>query len=153
MQITFYTTSSAPNVLTKELSQIGLAEALAPTGQVTVLNPVLVIDYDSTLLAANYAYIDTFKRYYWINLALDTAGRLIVSCKVDYLMSWADSIKNCPAMILRNENISPNFVPDDKLPIDPNRFFIRGTEFPLNPIEYDTEGNKPYLLILNGGAP
>lgn len=146
MQLTFYTTSSAPDVLDKALSQIGSAEALAPTGQVTILNPVLVIDYDSSLLAANYAYIDTFKRYYWINIAIDTAGRLIVSCNCDPLMSWKNSIKNCPACIIRKED-KPTYVVDKKLPVDENNFFTGGFKFPETPFTNNYLSGGGYVLI------
>lgn len=154
MQITFYTTSDPPEKLEKELSIIGTATALKPTARVDMLNPVIVCNANAARLAANYVYIDTFDRYYWCTVSLDTANRMILSCKVDYLMSWKNSIRNCPAMILRNENIGINYVIDKKLPVDPNRFSIHGLPFPIDGFNQASQGTgadyKPYLLILNG---
>lgn len=131
MTITFYTTSSDPKCLTKDISgYIGTGHALAPTEQVGCLNPVIVIDYNSLLLPANYCYIDTFGRYYWCNVAVTTAQRMIVSCQVDYLMSWAEYIKQAPATIVRAELGKPSYVPDHKLPIDCRRYFTEGIRFP-----------------------
>lgn len=130
MTITFYTTSSSPKKLNKTLTPIGSAVALAPTSQVSVLNPVLIVDNVSGFIHANYAYIDDFHRYYWITTAYDTSGRIIVSCKVDYLMSWAAGIRQCPSNIIRADLGSPTYVIDKKYPIDPTRFYTQGITFP-----------------------
>lgn len=135
MNITFYNITDNPFTLEKTLpAPIGSARALAPTGQVNCLNPVVVVAWDSTngnsIVNANYCYIDTFDRYYFITCGLDTAKRIVVSGKVDYLYSHAAEIKNCPACILRNEFIGTNYVTDKKLPVDPNRFYTEGLTFP-----------------------
>lgn len=153
MTITFYTTSSDPKCLTKDISgYIGTGHALAPTEQVGCLNPVILIDHNSLLLPANYCYIDTFDRYYWCNIAVTTAQRMIVSCQVDYLMSWASAIKSCPCTIVRAELDGPTYVPDDKLPVDPNRQELIAYDFMGDPLYVpDTDAYK-YLLITNGGS-
>lgn len=149
MNITFYTTSDPPKKLEKTLTAIGNAHALSPTAEVTVLNPVIVCNYNAQLLAANYCYIDTFQRYYFCSLATDTASRLIVSCTCDYLMSWADYIKRCPANIIRAEQAGVNYVVDRQLPIDSSRFFIEGKRFDLTPLQYTEDTPYKYLLITN----
>ena len=147
MQITFYTTSSDPKCLTKNISAvIGSAHALAPTEQVGCLNPVIMIDYNSLLLPANYCYIDTFGRYYWCNVAVTTAQRMIVSCQVDYLMSWAAYIGQCP------ELDGPTYMVDDKLPIDPSRVDIIPYNFEGDPLYVPDTDHYKYLMITNGGG-
>lgn len=155
MNITFYNVSDNPKKLEKDISNvIGTARALAPTGQINVLNPVVVVAWDSTngdkIINANYAYIDTFKRYYWINTAIDTANRIVVQGKVDYLMSYAEDIKKCSCTVMRSEKVGINYVPDNKLPIDPNNYRIGAIAAP-SPIE-DLLNDKPYILILNAGV-
>lgn len=131
MEVTFYKTSSDPKCLHKTLSTaLGTALVLEPTASVGCLNPVLSIKYNSTFLPANYCQIDTFGRYYWCSVAVDTAGRMTVSCKVDYLMSWATEIEACPATIVRAELGKPTYVPDNKLPVDSKRYFTEGIKFP-----------------------
>ena len=149
MNITFYTTSDPPKKLEKALTGIGNAHALSPTTEVTVLNPVIVCNYNAQLLAANYCYIDTFQRYYFCSLATDTASRLIISCTCDYLMSWASQIKQCPANIIRAEQAGVNYVVDRQLPIDSSRFFIEGKKFDTTPLQYTETTPYKYLLITN----
>lgn len=151
MNITFYTTSDPPNKLVKSVTRIGSAAVtLAPTNEVSALNPVVVVARDDSFINANYAYIDTFQRYYWITTAIDTAGRLIVSGRVDYLMSYADDIKNCKATIVRAQQTGTTFVTDDKLPIDPNRFRVIAiaSEYKAE----DESNTMPYVLIVNAGG-
>ena len=134
MNITFYNVSDPPNKLIKNITNvIGTARALAPTGQVNTLNPTIVVAWDSTngdkIINANYAYIDTFKRYYWITTAIDTANRIVIQGKVDYLMSWADGIKQCPANIVRADLGKPTDIVDTKYPIQPSKYKIQGVDF------------------------
>lgn len=150
--ITFYATPSAPNVLDKDISvKIGTAHTIQPTNAVNMLSPTLVIDYDSSLINANYCYIELFDRYYWCSISIDTASRMIIQCTCDYLMSWKNHIKNCNANIVRSESVGVNYVVDDMLPIDPNRFFVEGVEFPGDPLTYSDDPAAPiYLLVVNG---
>lgn len=153
MNITFYNIADNPFALEKNLpAPIGTARALAPTGQVNSLSPVVVVAWDSVngnkIVNANYCYIDTFDRYYFITCGVDTAQRIVVSGKCDYLFSHADEIKNCPACILRNENIGTNYAIDKKLPIDSSRFFVEGIKFPDSELTKHYGVNFPYVLIV-----
>lgn len=151
MNITFYRVSDPPNKLIKNITGvIGTARALSPTGQINVLNPVITVAYDSTngdkLINANYAYIDTFHRYYFITCGIDTAKRIVVSGKCDYLMSWAAGIKLCPCTIVRADLGTPTQTIDKKLPIDSNRFNIQGIKFPSTGLTYAPATAK-YIII------
>lgn len=147
MNITFYSTSSSPKKLNKTLTEIATAVALAPTSQVSVLNPVLIVDNVSGFIHANYAYIDDFHRYYWITTAYDTSGRLIVSGKVDYLMSWADGIKQCPATIVRAQLGKPTYVVDKKYPIDSSRYYIEGIDFANSDVLTGNRPQRPFIVV------
>lgn len=150
MYITFYNVSDPPNKLIKDITSIiGSARALAPTGQIDTLNPTIVVAWDSTngdkIINANYAYIDTFKRYYWINTAIDTANRIVVQGKVDYLMSYAEDIKKCPCTVVRAELGAPTYIIDNKYPIHQNKFRFQGIDFDAPPDFYT--GPEHYVLI------
>ena len=129
MTVNLYTTNSNPKSLTKDLTMIGQARVISPTAQVSVLSPVLVIAHSDALLPCNYVYVPKFGRYYFCTVSTDIAGRIILTCKVDYLMSWADYIKSCPANIIRAEQAGVNYVVDRQLPIDTNRYFTQGIKF------------------------
>lgn len=153
MILTLYTNTDDPKTLVKTHSaQLGTAQALAPTGQVNVINPVVSIDYDAAFLSANYCYIDTFNRYYYCTVGLDTAMRMIISCKVDYLTSFASYIGQCPATIVRAELEGPTYMVDDKLPIDPSRVDIIPYNFEGDPLYVPDSDHYKYLLITNGGG-
>lgn len=154
MTITFYRITDSPKKLEKNISNvIGSARALSPTGQVNVLNPVVVVAWDAVngnnIINANYAYIDTFDRYYFITCGVDTAQRIVVSCKVDYLMSWAENIKNCPCTVIRNENIGINYVVDKQLPLDTSRFDTEGIPFTDDtPIDFNGGFITPQYIMI-----
>ena len=152
MNITFYSISDNPKKLEKNLTNyIGSARALAPTGQINVLNPVVVVAWDSTngdkIINANYAYIDTFNRYYFITCGIDTAKRIVVSGKVDYLMSWADSIKQCPCNVVRADLGAPTYITDKKYPVDPAKYIFEGVDFDNSVYLRTTRPSQPYIII------
>ena len=153
MYVTFYKVSDPPNKLIKDITNvIGTSRALAPTGQVNTLNPTIVVAWDGTngdkVINANYAYIDTFNRYYWITTAIDTANRIVIQGKVDYLMSFAEQIKNCPATIVRAELGKPTYTIDDKLPLDPTRYDTHGINFPKSPITFNNGLITPQYIMI-----
>ena len=148
MEVTFYTTSSDPKCLHKTLSaELGTALVLEPTEAVGCLNPVLSIKYNSTFLPANYCKIDTFNRYYWCSVAVDTAGRMTVSCKVDYLMSWATQIENCECNIIRAEIGHPTYIPDKQYPIDPSRYSVESKDFQNTELEYSPLVKAQFIML------
>lgn len=151
MTVTFYKVTDDPKKIDKTLgTPIGTAQGypLDPTAIVDLLNPTIVVEYNTAFLNANYCYIDTFDRYYWCSFGVNTAGRTVVECRIDYLMSFAASIKNCPATIVRAELSSPTYVPDKELPIDPNRIWIEGHDLDGEQVLFP-DTYYPYLLITN----
>lgn len=97
-----------------------------PTGEINILYPKLILEYDNTILNANYCYIPDFNRYYYLSITLDKGKRMILNCSVDVLKTYATQIKNRQGTILRSESIGkPTQIVDNKLPIDPNRHELK----------------------------
>ena len=152
MTITFYTSTANPKELDKsgKLTLIGSGKILTPTRGVSILNPVVTVDYSALFVPANYAYISApFNRYYFVKCAVDTAGKIVVECTADALYSWQAYIKECDANIIRAEQAGVNYVVDRQLPIDNSRFFIEGKRFDLTPLQYSETTPYKYLLITN----
>lgn len=147
MTVNLYITNSNPKALTKDLTMIGQARVISPTAQVSVLSPVLVIAHSDALLSCNYVYVPKFGRYYFCTVSTDIAGRIILTCKVDYLMSWADYIKDCPANIIRAEQAGVNYVVDRQLPIDTNRYFTQGIKFDKTLFKPSYSVTPTYVII------
>lgn len=153
MNITFYSVSDSPKKLIKDISNvIGTSRALSPTGEINVLNPVVICAYDSTIgdriINSNYCYIDSFHRYYWVTCSIDTAKRIVVSGKCDYLMSWADGIKSCKCNVIRANLGKPSFIPDKKYPVDTSRFVTESIDFPDTQLEHNGGIITPQYVMI-----
>mgnify|MGYP001099171439 CR=1 FL=1 len=62
-------------------------------GESSIINPVLILQYNEQLFASNYVYIPAWSRYYFIDdVRVLTGGRVEVSLSVDVLESFKDSI-------------------------------------------------------------
>lgn len=96
--------------------------SISPLSTINQLTPVFVVDYDSRFLNANYIITPpTFLgRKYFATVSVDTAGRMVIQCSVDYISSF--NLSNCPITVTRNGGIGkPTEIPDNKLPVIPNR--------------------------------
>lgn len=122
MNLNLYTTTSDPRAVNKTINSIASGIPIKPTSDVALLSPNIIINFSAAYLSANYAYIPQFGRYYFINNAVVKIGsEIVLSMKVDPLMSFANQIRGCQATVIRSESIGkPTMIPDNKLPILPN---------------------------------
>ena len=126
LTITLYTSTADPKTVDKTsgLTQLGISTITAtPTNDIDILAPVVLLNYNSTFLAANYAYISEFGRYYYVNDKTVKPGEsMTLTMSVDPLMSFKSSILSAKACITRSESIGgPTEIPDNRLPVDPNK--------------------------------
>ena len=151
LTITLYTSTADPKEVNKssKLTQIGTASITAtPTGDIDILNPAVLLNYDASYIGANYAYISDFGRYYYVNDKTVKPGQSItLSMSVDPLMSFASELADCTACITRSESVGqPTMVPDDRLPIDPNKRELLSA---ISRFEHtDGTSNKYYFVSL-----
>lgn len=151
MTLKLYLNSSPDNVVNKNISLLTTATdteglAIQPTESFSLLNPVIIVDYDETYLKANYCYIDTYNRYYYINnMVVQTGGCLTIYCSVDVLMTYKDVVLNVQAVVTRNEGIgSPTFVVDESLPVHTNKIYLKEIQFPNQP--FNNEDDWDYVV-------
>lgn len=153
MILTLYKTTSAPNTLNKQLTQIGTTKALKPTQAIDVLSPDIIIGYAAEYLDTNICYIDTFKRYYFCKPEIDIGGRLILHCAVDVLTTYRDKLLQCSCNVIRNENVQRRYMIDKKLPVDSSRYWIEGKYLPNDVFKYGSTSptaQYKYILLVNG---
>ena len=148
--ISIATATAPPNKVNRGYSVID-SVTISPLSSINQLSPVFVIDYDARFLNANYVIATFLSRKYFCTVSIDTAGRMVLTCKVDVL---ANNFNECPLTVTRNGGIGkPTYIPDEKLPILPNRETITSTTAE-NP--YFSSGlldNKCYLVtVINGGG-
>lgn len=125
MIVNLLNTSDDRKVLDKTITNIKQINA-TPTGVFSLLNPSLIIEYDSDVLNANYCYIPDFNRYYYISISFDVGKKMIINCSIDVLKTYNNQIRQRTGTILRSESIGkPTAIVDNKLPVDPNRHELK----------------------------
>lgn len=148
MNLNFYTTSDAPNVLTKTLTAVKAITGAVCKENCSVISPVFIVAYDANLLTANYAYCTEFSRYYFItDITVMTGGRLQISCRVDVLGTYGATLKTLTALMTRTES-EPSEVVDNYLPLKRNKI-TKVYEFTGGDFNIDTATNNDYNFVLN----
>lgn len=108
---------SPSNFVTKSISDVATATGSLRAG-CNILDPVIEIEsvLDTDILdRVNYAYIEEFRRYYYVtDIRLDITGLWTFSMHVDVLMTYADDIRQQNAIVARQaKNGNYNLYLDD----------------------------------------
>ena len=81
-------------------------------------NPTLLLDYNASVLTANYAHINDFGRYYYVKDVVITEGhKMKVSLAVDALKSFEQTILRTEFFIRRCEAKGNWSIPDELCPV------------------------------------
>lgn len=100
MTIEFMLNSAEPQVLEKNPTSIISVEGSLRNDSPISQPSILVEDNDDFITSTNYAYIQEFGRYYYIQEITHVRNKLwIVDMKCDVLMSFSSSIKFSMALI------------------------------------------------------
>lgn len=97
-----------------------------------ILNPELIVSRDIVFNSDNYCYIPYFNRYYFIGDIIYNGKTKTLPLSVDVLKTYAEPLQNCECVVTRSE-IGTNYIVDDKLPINSNKYYLEGKYFPNNP--------------------
>ena len=99
VNVTLYRNRSEVNKLDKILENEYSVPGILRDGS-SITNPNITIEDDSSIINYNYAYIEDFNRYYFIeNITSICAGLWNVQFRVDVLMSFKSEILECYATI------------------------------------------------------
>lgn len=110
---------SNPNVVSKDITTI-----ISVTGtlreQTSIVNPVIIVDSvltESIVASINYAYIEAFKRYYYITDIKSIGYRLWqIDMHVDVLMSYGAQIRQQAGIVERQQYVWNVFLDDGSFP-------------------------------------
>lgn len=81
-------------------------------------SPSLLLDYNASVLTANYAHIGDFNRYYYVKDVVITEGhKMRVSLAVDALKSFEQTILSTQFFIRRSEAKGNWSIPDELCPV------------------------------------
>ena len=144
MNITLYNNTSDKRYVNKALTHIATRRCQLKEST-DILRPVVIVKKNNILLTANYCYIDTFKRYYYIEQSTMLADIIQLSLTVDVLMSHQLNIKNLNCLIKKNEyNYNPYYIDNGLLTRSDHQYTIDN----IGVIGDDT---LHYYIVTSGG--
>lgn len=129
MQGTFYVNKSDKRKIQKSITQIDSPSELHLLDNCSLINPTFKIADFAKYMDANYIYVDTLRRYYFINDIEFSQGLSLLHCTVDVLYTWRNAILDQSALITRSQSSFNTYLVDDKLCAE-NRETVRVKEFP-----------------------
>ena len=143
MDVNLYVTTSDREKLTKALGSTQTYSCVMKD-TVNVLRPTVRIQTADNLSGYNYARIERYGRYYYVNAIRTTPnGYWEIDLEVDPLMTYANSIKQCYGTITRSETLFNGYLIDEAFKSYANRGYVTKA-FP-NAMEDDT-----YILMTVG---
>lgn len=152
MTVDFYKCTDDTRTLNKNFTDKKTVTGAQIIGAMSMLSPVILLAYDSTLLPYQYAYIDTFARLYYVgDKVINTAGQIVLSLQLDALSSFSAAIASCPAQAIRSTSAGFTNVQDTSFPVDPSRSFVTSTLFDsgdLDPPAVLPDNPRRYILTL-----
>lgn len=115
--------------------------------QTDVTNITLRIQTTDNLSAYNYAYVDEYGRYYFIDRIETTpTGYWVLSCRCDVLMSFKNQILSLKGTVTRSESLYNAYLNDSEYKALSYRKIVT-KQFP-NEINEDT-----FILMTVGSEP
>lgn len=145
MSVQLYNNTSDPRVVHKTKSLVTTL-----TGElkesVNLQNVVVTVPMFENFASVNYAYIERFRRYYYVTVEYMTADRLKLIMRSDPLSSfWSSYCKS--QVIARRSSSAPDIrIPDERiLKLPEPRIIVRKTTLALTP-----SSSNNYVLTLTG---
>lgn len=143
MQIQLLSISDDTRKINKTVNQItALLPCSVTEDSNSVLNPKMLLKWNSDYIGANYAYIPDFQRYYFIDdISLNTGGNCVISLSVDVLYTYSAQILQMTVTAARSSNKYNRYLNDNQQVTTNN---------PINQIK--KLPNMPFAPSVMGGS-
>ena len=146
MQIVIYSNNSDNRQVHKNITVIKTISAEC-FEESSILNPVFICAYDVSIFKANYLYVASYGRSYYINdITIIDGHRMQISAHVDVLMTYAAQIQTLSVIIDKQDSLYPDKYYNDESFVVDDKTFNTTIVFPN---ELLNEGQ--YVLITAGG--
>lgn len=115
----------------------------------SIMSPVFMLKYSSSIVDYNYVKVQSWGRYYYIvDQTVAPGGRIYLTCQEDVLMSNKEEILRLRANIHRNEKVRNKMIVDSRYPAE-----IMSTlgifQFSQNPFNL-TSGYNLVMTVIGG---
>lgn len=123
MQLTYYLNKSDNRYVDKNIEVIPSSEGHANPVTIvmlessSVVNPTFKMKDVDLYLTSNYVYVDTLRRYYFIEDYTLSNGYAYLQCKCDVLSSWKAGLRRQNCIIKRQEHKHDMMQNDGDIPI------------------------------------
>lgn len=149
MEATFYTCNDDNRVIDKTLTLVATKQVEYKDTD-DLKNPLLIMDYDSTVEGANYCLCNGY--YFYITDMKYAQQYLILQLHADLLKTYKESILNTSVIVGRSEAKADKngkavyncFLDDSRLKVE-NRQMVTALEFPRG-----LPNKDEILLVVNG---
>lgn len=115
----------------------------------SIMSPVFLLEYNSSLVNYNYLKVESWGRYYFImDMTVAPGGRIYLTCSEDVLMSNKDAILKLNAQIVRNEKTRNKLIVDNRYPAE-----IKSTlgVFNFSETPFDLSSGYNIVMTVVGG--
>lgn len=154
MTISFYASSDDPKKLDKAMgTAIASPNVINTDDTISLLNPSFLVVSNAAYFTATHVYCSTLgNRYYFINnITLLTGGKMMVSCSIDVLKTYAAQIKLSQCIVTRSAKYDyPTLYIDSQLPVAPNKIVLDGDTF--SGAMFNTNAIQSFLLTTIGST-
>lgn len=149
MRVTFYRNNSEDNAINKSLTPVVTLNNVIAKGNIDVVNPTLIVEFDDDYSdSINYAYIDDYDSYYFLDRPINMTGsRTAVQLRRDPLETFKTEILQLTAIIDKTEDIGKS-----NLYLNDGSFVVQSNEY--NRVMNFPNGfneNGTFILICAGG--
>jgi hypothetical protein len=119
MQLTYYNNRSDERYVNKNITAITLQDHSNPVNiellkDTDIVHPTFIMADKDLYMTANYCYVDSLHRYYYIRDIKVSKGYAYLQCECDVLMSYKEALKTIPAIISRNYGLYNLYQNDDR---------------------------------------
>lgn len=152
MQLTYYNNTTDKRYLNKTITQITLAEHANPVNikmleSCSIAKPIFKMKDVDVYMTANYCFVDSLHRYYFIDDIVLENGYAYLHCTCDVLMTYKESLHDLEVLVDRNQWDYNLYQVDDKLTLN-NFMSQKRIEFPDG---FDAE-TQQFLLCVIGNT-
>lgn len=143
--ISLHRTTSPANSLTKGMANVYSFNGTLKEGS-SIVDPVVMVENNGAITGVNYAHIESFGRYYFIKDIKNVYNNMWeITLHSDALSSFASQIRNCQAVVAKNETRFNLYLNDSNFRCYQNPYIIQ-KQFP-NGFNYN---NFSFIIAIAG---